>query len=128
MAIAHSNAPATATPRAPNTPDPYAGYPCIAALVLWVLALLVLVEPVFVLAVVALDPVLAIEPPIVDAVVFAVAEGEALVEPVCFPEAEPAVMTTGTNVMSVAERVAVAMGGMELLRSSAPVTESVHTA
>ena len=82
-----------------------------------------------VLAVTALVLVPAVEAPLaVEAVVFAVAEGEALVDPLCFPVAAPAVITTGRKVMSCPLNVAVARGGMELVRRSEPVTESVHMA
>jgi len=80
---------------------------------------------VFVLAVLA---VLDVEPLIVEAVVFAVAEGVAL-EPVCFPVAAPAVTTTGTNVTSLPDTVAVCTGGSVVSPEiAAPVDEPVQIA
>ena len=74
-------------------------------------------------AVEALGPVEA--PLLVEAVVLAVGEGEALVD---FPVAAPAVITTGKNVMSCALNVAVAREGTVPVTRSGPFNESVHTA
>lgn len=101
-------APATATPTAPNTPAPRIGDPCIAALVLWAIALL---------EVPVVCPDFAEEEP--EAVVFALA----LL--VCLAVAEPAVITTGRNAMSEPDKVAVVKGGISLLGSSSSEPDAV---
>lgn len=114
----YSIAPATATPRAPNTPTPYIGVLSIAALVLCVFALLV----VPVVAPDVVDPVCKPDVGLVpvDAVVFAVAlpVGLILLLLTCCAVAEPAVITTGMKALSVPDSVAVVNAGIELLPAS----------
>lgn len=101
-------APATATPSAPKTPAPRIGVPCIAALVLCAIALL---------EVPVVCPDFAeVEP---EAVVFALA----LL--VCLAVAEPAVITTGRNAMSVPDNVEVVRGGISLLGASSSEPDAV---